>query len=74
MKLREEIVQRALALNNPDVPVTEPLMSGWTMTSDDWPYATQVAVDELMARINALLDMALRLAEAVDELRDAPDV
>jgi hypothetical protein len=74
MNLREEIVQRTLAVANPDVPTTEPLISGWEFTSDDWPQSTQDAVDAVMSCVNALLDMAVRLAEAVDELRDAPDV
>jgi hypothetical protein len=75
MKLREEIVQRALAVGNPEVvQLSEPLSSGWTFDCDDWPQTTQLAVDAVMDCANALLDMVLRLAEAVDELRDAPDV
>jgi len=35
---------------------------------------TQNAVDYVMSYSNALFEMVLRLAEAIDELRDAPDV
>lgn len=74
MKLRDEVMQRALAVGDPDAPFTEPLMSGWTFTSDDWPQSTQASVDTVMAGVNALLDMVLRLAEAIDELRDTLDM
>jgi hypothetical protein len=42
--------------------------------SELWDEPTQAAVDQIMACTNALFDMVLRLAEAIDELRDAPDV
>lgn len=72
MKLREEMAQRAVAVTNPDAP--NPLMSGWTIESEDWSRATQAAVDQIMACTNALFDMVLRLAETIDELRDSTDI
>jgi hypothetical protein len=75
MRLREEMEERAKAvLTARHAGADDPLMSGWTIHSDDWSDVTQAAVDQVMARTNAVFDTVLRLAEAVDELRDASDV
>jgi hypothetical protein len=75
MKLREEMAQRAVAAGSlgPATPQNPP-MSGWIIESESWSHTTQAAVEQVMAYVNAVFDMVLRLAEAVDELRDALDV
>jgi hypothetical protein len=75
MKLREEIIERMKAAPQFAAGTPENVFTGWTVHSDDWPpSSTQVAVDTVMNYTNALVEMVLRLAEAIDELRDAPDV
>ena len=75
MKLREEMAERAIAAAQfgPATPENPPL-SGWIVTDETWDDMTQNAVDYAMSYMNALYEMVLRLAEAVDELRDATDV
>ena len=75
MKLREEMEARLAAsvelgpANADNRPI-----SGWTMESEAFDPTLQGAVEQLLTFSNVLLDMVLRLAEAIDELRDAPDV
>lgn len=47
---------------------------GWGIDSESWTDSTQAAVDAVMNCANTVAEIVLRLAEAVDELRDAPDV
>jgi hypothetical protein len=68
MKLREEMVERLIA-----APTNQPL-TGWTIKSESWNAATQAAVDQIMVYTSTLLEMVLRLAEAIDELRDTVDI
>jgi hypothetical protein len=44
------------------------------MDSEAFDPPLQAAVDQLLTFSNVLVDMVLRLAEAIDELRDTPDV
>jgi hypothetical protein len=75
MKLREEMEARlkASAELGP-ANADNPPISGWRMDSEAFDPSLQAAVDQILSFTNVLVDMVLRLAEAVDELRDAPDV
>ncbi len=75
MRLREEMAERAVAAANfgPTTPDNPPL-SGWGVYSDDWSAHTQAAVSSVMSYTNAVFEMVLRLAEAIDELRDTLDI
>jgi hypothetical protein len=74
MKLREEMIERMKAA--PELVPVRPddVFTGWGLASPDWSDDTQDAVDVVMPYANILMEMILRLAEAIDELRDAPDV
>lgn len=75
MRLREEMKQRAIAALEfgPPTPDNPPL-SGWIVYSVDWDENTQAAVNSVMSASNALFEMVIRLAESIDELRDALDI
>lgn len=76
MKLRDEITERMKAAPELAVPADSPeeVFTGWGINSDDWTDSTYYAVDAVMPFVNTLMEMILRLAEAIDELRDAQDV
>jgi hypothetical protein len=72
MKLRDEMIERMKAA--PQFASSENAFTGWTIHSDDWSGTTQAAVDIVMTYTNALMEMVLRLAEAIDVLRDSMDI
>jgi hypothetical protein len=75
MRLRDEMAERAVAAAHfGPATQTNPPLSGWTVYSDDWSDHMQAAVSSVMTYTNAVFEMVLRLAEAIDELRDTLDV
>jgi hypothetical protein len=74
MKLRDEMFERMKATPGLAEESPDEVFTGWAINSEDWTDSTYYAVSAVMPFANALMEMVLRLAEAIDELRDAPDV